>query len=194
MLPIRKSVIAIPVLATLGACANPTPPTITADQLTDIQNESSRVSALSASAPASIPTSGAVDYSGHIGGEIDGDVTGGFVGDLTVTADFGTNAITGDVTNINLIDEDGNPDQLLGGSLDVTGAHTGADITMTAQGSVTAVDDDGFRGSSDVDFELNGGFVDDTGTADAMYGTITGSADGDFYIGVVDADFYAVSQ
>lgn len=179
-------------LASLAACADPKPATIDAEDVTIAETEYDRLDALGETALADMPSTGTASYDGKFGGDFsaDSDADGSFLGDLALDVNFGTGGITGLADNINIIDEEGTPTQLLGGSLDVVGTQTGTGIYATASGDLTGVEN-GLEGSSSLVLNFDGSFRDDTATADTIVGSVNGSGDGDFYVRVVDGGFFA---
>ena len=78
-----------------------------------------------------------------------------------MTVDFARDRVGGSVTNINLVDPDGRPDQRLDGSLGIDGSENSGRIDSFASGTVTAVDDTGFLRDSDILLFLDGDVRDD---------------------------------
>lgn len=186
-----KYAISIPLLA-LAACASPTPPSINAQDVISINAASNRVSALPQTSVLNLPSASAT-YVGHIGGTVAGDADGSIIGDMSMTVDFAGNTVTGLMDNVNLIDEFDVPEQLLGGSLSISGTETAGQLVATASGSLSAVGDIAVRGSSDVVLTLAGNVRDDTGTGDAVFGNVTGGGIGDFAV-TLSGQFYGTSN
>ena len=186
-----KYAISIPLLA-LTACASPTPPSINAQDVISINAASNRVSALPQTSVLNLPSASAT-YVGHIGGTVAGDADGSIIGDMSMTVDFAGNTVTGLMDNVNLIDEFDVPEQLLGGSLSISGTETAGQLVATASGSLSAVGDIAVRGSSDVVLTLAGNVRDDTGTGDAVFGNVTGGGIGDFAV-TLSGQFYGTSN
>jgi len=176
-------------LFALTACASPTPPSISAAEVTAINDEYDRVGALPDTAIADLPP-GSASYEGHVGGEISGDAEGSFVGDMTMNIEFAGNTIGGSIDNMNVIDDGGEPEQLLGGSLTINGTEADGILTATATGSLTAVGEEKIRGSSSVTLNLNGNVLTDTSDGDTVHGTMDGSGTGDFDITVYNGGFF----
>ena len=173
----------------LTACATAEAPTMTADEVFAEQVEIARLNEVSVTALGDMPTSGSASFTGTADGTFTpGSAVDGFIADVTVTANFSDNTIDGSVTNMNAI-EAGLPDQLVRGTLDIDGTIDGNAVSGMATGTITAVDD-GFRGSADANFAFDGSFRDDAGTADAIAGSVTGRADGDFSVVVQEGGFY----
>ena len=186
-----KYTISIPLLA-LAACASPTPPSINAQDVININAASSRVSALPQTGILNLPSASAT-YLGHIRGMVLGDADGSIIGDMSMSVNFAGNTVSGLVDNVNLLDAFDVPEQLLGGSLTISGTETGGQLLASASGSLSAVGDIAVRGESDVVLTLAGNVRDDVGTGDAVYGTITGGAIGDFAVSL-SGQFYGSSN
>ncbi|WP_458791807.1 hypothetical protein [Yoonia sp. MH D7] len=113
---------------------------------------------------------------------------------MTMSADFTGNTITGGIDNVNLIDDNDIPEQLLGGSLTIAGSETNGALSATATGNLSAVGDESVRGSSSVTLNMAGNMQTDTANADTLSGSLSGYGDGDFYINISDGSFFATSQ
>ncbi len=173
----------------LTACASAEPPTITSEEVFAERVEIARMNALSLTAPGDMPTRDSATFTGTADGIFTpNSAVDGFMADVTVTANFNDNTIDGSVTNMNAI-EDGFPDQLVQGTLDIDGDIVGNAVSGTATGTITAVHE-GFSGSADANFVFDGNFRNDTGTADAIAGTVRGRADGDFSVLIQEGGFY----
>ena len=162
----------------LAGCAEPTPPSITVDDIAAAEAEFNRVSALPVIALADRPTS-TVSYSGKLSGPVIVDGESGYAiqGDLAMNVNFGlSSAVSGSLGNINLIDN-GIPDQRLGGNLTLLGSTSGTTVSSTITGQIDAVGEDvPFRGTSDVRLNLSGDVRQDAGTATAIVGSWTGGS------------------
>lgn len=167
----------------VSACATPTPPTVTAGDVDRAYAEAARLSTLPATNIYDLPT-GTVTYDGQIGADVRGDAQGSILADMTMIVGFDSNAITGNVTNINLIDPAGIPDQRLDGSLAIAGFESGGDLDAMASGQISGVDADGYVVTSDMNLDLAGSVVNDQWYGDAIFGSATGTATGDFYLDV----------
>jgi len=86
-------------LATLAACATPTPPSISAYDVDRAFVEARRIDALPLTASADVP-SGTVTYDGQIGADVRGDATGSILADMTMIVGFDSNTISGTVTGL----------------------------------------------------------------------------------------------
>ena len=180
-------------LAALSACAaTPTPPTVTENDVDRAFAEARRISNLDQTSIAELPT-GSVTYDGQIGANVRGDANGSILGDMTMIVGFASNSIGGNVTNINLIDPDGTPNQQLGGSLQINGVENAGDLSAVASGEITGVDVDGFEVDTQMDLDLDGAVYDDLINGDAVFGTATGEARGEFDMNI-DGVFFGVQR
>ncbi|KQI73335.1 hypothetical protein AN191_00020 [Loktanella sp. 5RATIMAR09] len=174
-------------LATLSACAAttvaPTAPTVSARDVDNAMFEAERIAVLPLTPLSDLP-SGGVTYRGHVGADVTGDAQGSILGDMTMLVDFGDNDISGNVTNINLIDPDGTPNQRFGGSLGITGTETRGDLDAFASGQISGVNNDGFAVDSQMVLTLDGTVRDNFREGDAVFGSATGFATGDFNMDV----------
>lgn len=179
--PIALSMIA---LAALAACASdPNPPTVTENEVDRAYDEAARISRLPETNTGELPT-GSVTYDGQIGANVSGDANGSILADMTMIVGFSTNDIDGSVSNINLIDPDGTPNQRLGGSLDIDGFESGGILNAEADGQITHVDGSGFVEDSQMNLDLDGTVHNDVINGDAIFGDAVGNASGDFDIDV----------
>ncbi|WP_342077055.1 hypothetical protein [Yoonia sp. SS1-5] len=170
-------------LAAVAACATPNPPTVTSRDVDRAFVEAARVSALPVTAPIDVPT-GTVTYDGQIGADLSGDTLGSIVGDMRMDVGFASNRISGSISDINLIDQSGRPDQRLGGTLQIAGVENSGALDAGASGEISAVDNNGQALEADMFLDLRGSVRDDRGFGDAVYGSVTGEARGDFDIDV----------
>ena len=166
-------------LATLAACATPNEPTVTAYDVDLAMFEARRISDLPLTGTSDLP-SGGVRYDGQLGADVSGDAQGSILGDMTMLVDFGDNNIGGSVTNINLIDPDGEPNQRFDGSLRIDGRENSGRLDAFASGEISGVDNDGYAVDSQMLLVLDGDVYDDAGRGDAVFGSATGTATGDF--------------
>ncbi len=164
-------------LAVLSACAVAEDPTVTERDIERAFAEASRIQNLPLTDTSDLPT-GTVTYDGQIGAAIDGDIDGSILADMTMNVGFSANRVNGTVSNINLIDEDGNPDQLLGGTLEISGFENGGTVDALALGDVTGVDN-GSEFETEMSIFLDGDVRDDLIEGDAISGDADGSANGD---------------
>lgn len=189
----RSASAPIILFAALSACVStPTPPTITPGDVDDAFNEAERISLLPETALADLPT-GSVTYQGQIGADVSGDAQGDILADMTMIVGFDSNTITGNVSNINLVDPNGIPDQLLEGTLTMSGIENDGDLDAVASGQVSGVDIDGFDVDADMALTLDGTVHDDAGSGDAIFGDVTGDANGDFLLDI-DGVFFGTSN
>ncbi|MEJ6405139.1 hypothetical protein [Yoonia sp. 2307UL14-13] len=185
----QRSICTLAALAALSACAStPNEPSVSIRDVDRAFAEAERISRLPITPRDDVPT-GSVTYDGQVGANIRGDVNGSILGDMTMRVDFTDNDIDGNVRNINLIDPAGVPDQRLDGSLDIAGFENRGDLDAGAQGDLTLVDADGFEQTSEFNLDLEGAVYNDRGIGDAVYGTVDGSASGDFDVDV-DGRFF----
>ncbi len=167
-------------LAALSACAaTPNDPTVSAFDVERAFDEAQRISALPLTSTTDLPTGG-VTYRGQLGADVSGDAQGSILGDMTMRVDFGDNDIGGNVTNINLIDPNGMPNQRFDGTLDIDGVESSGRLDAFASGQITGVDNDGIEVDSQMLLTLDGDVYDDFGGGDAVFGSATGQARGDF--------------
>ena len=184
-------------LVLTAACAAATPPTIDTDDVAAFETEFTRISALPLA--DTLPT-GTATFTGEIAGDltIDGETGWGMLADMTLSADFSQPAsLDGEVSEINLT-QDGAPQQLAGGTLDISGeALSSGLISGLARGTVDAVSTDlPFRGTSELRLRLNGALrADDDTTAVSgnWAGVSIGGTDDDFFV-VGDGQFYATAD
>ncbi len=180
-------------LAALSACAaTPNDPTISAFDVDRAFDEAQRISDLPLTRTANLPTGG-VTYRGQLGADVRGDAQGSILGDMTMRVDFADSDVDGNVTNINLIDPNGMPNQRFDGSLNIDGAQNSGRIEAFASGEITGVDNDGFEVDSQMLLTLDGDVYDDLGGGDAVFGSAEGTARGDFDMDV-DGVFFGTSD
>ncbi len=179
-------------LATLVACVAPNEPTVSARDVDRAFAEAVAISALPQTTIGNLPT-GNVTYTGKLGADVYGDANGSILGDLAMTVGFASNDIGGRVTNINLIDSDGTPNQRFDGRLDIDGVETNGQLDAFAFGEITGVDVDDVEVSSDVLLALDGHVYDDFGGGDAIFGSASGDAIGDFDLGI-EGVFYGTAD
>ncbi|PJI84698.1 hypothetical protein BC777_3759 [Yoonia maricola] len=180
-------------LAALSACATtPNEPTISASDVNRAFDEATEISNLPLTATANLPT-GAVTYTGQLGADVSGDAQGSILGDMTMRVDFADNDIDGSVTNINLIDPNGMPNQRFDGRLDIDGVESSGRLDAFASGEITGVDNDGFEVDSQMLLTLDGDVYDDFDNGDAVFGSAEGTARGDFDMNV-DGVFFGTAD
>ena len=180
-------------LAALAACgATPNEPTVSAADVERAYDEALAISNLPLTSTANLPTGG-VTYRGQLGADVSGDAQGSILGDMTMRVDFSDNDIGGQVTNINLIDPDGMPNQRFDGRLNIDGVENSGRLDAFASGDITAVDNDGYEVESQMLLTLDGDVYDDFGGGDAVFGAATGTARGDFDLNV-DGVFFGTAD
>ena len=177
----------------MTACSSPTPPSISAQDAADIDAEYDVIIALPNTVLADLPP-GSASFVGHAGAEISGDADGSVVGDMVMNVNFAGNTIDGTIDNLNVVDFDGIPEQLLGGSLTISGAETDGALTATASGNLTAVGEESVRGTSYVTLNMVSDVRIDTSNGDTVVGTVSGSGNGDFDLTIYDGGFFGSSN
>lgn len=165
--------------AALAACVSPNEPTVTSSDVDRAFEEAVAISNQPLTSTANLPT-GNVTYRGKLGADVAGDANGSILGDMTMQVDFADNDIGGSVTDINLINPDGTPDQRFDGSLTIDGVENSGRLDAFASGEITGVDNDNFEVDSQVLLTLDGNVHDDFGRGDAVFGTADGQARGEF--------------
>jgi len=167
-------------IAALSACAaTPNDPTVTAFDVDRAFDEAQRIRNLPFTSTANLPTGG-VTYRGQLGADVNGDAQGSILGDMTMNVAFADSTIDGSVTNINLIDPDGQPNQRFDGSLMIDGVESSGRLDAFALGDITAVNTDGVEVESQLLLTLDGDVYDDLGQGDAVFGSAQGQANGEF--------------
>lgn len=173
----------------LGACATPLPPTLSAADVT-ARTASLDQYAAAPDASTGMPT-GKVSYVGTLASNPD-DFEKVF-GDLTLTADFDSDKITGNVKNMNYI-EGNKPDQTLRGTLTINGTRTDELVNATARGTLSGAES-GFKASGDFRLTLDGSFRSETTEWDSVAGSVNGKSTGGLLeVDVTDGVFYAVQK
>lgn len=176
----------IPALAAcliVAGCASPTPPTISNRDINRAFADASRISRLPETRAMDLPF-GSATYNGQVGADINGDLQGSMLGDMSMIVGFNTNRVGGSISNINLVDQDGRPDQALGGNLTIGGFEDQGAILAGAAGTITGVEPGGSAFSSDVNLNMQGSVRDDRGRGDAVFGNVNGAAVGDVNLGI----------
>lgn len=180
-------------LAAISACAAiPNEPTVSAFDVDRAFDEAQRISALPLTSTTNLPTGG-VTYRGQLGADVSGDAQGSILGDMAMRVDFGDGDVGGNVSNINLIDPNGMPNQRFDGTLNIDGAQTGGRLDAFASGDITGVDNEGVAVGSQMLLTLDGDVYDDFGGGDAVFGSATGQARGDFDMDV-DGVFFGTAD
>jgi len=174
-------------LVALAACASPSSPTESEVDVDRAFLDTLDASELPITPIENLPA-GTITYDGNIGADLQGDSAGSLLGDLTLRVDFDDNRIGGNIRNLNLIDQSGEPDQLLEGRLQIDGFENDGRLNAGAGGQLTAVSIDGQELDADLDLDLRGTVRDDQINGDAVFGTATGTATGDFNL-LIDGAF-----
>ncbi len=165
-------------------------PTVSAAEVQEAFAEADAIGRAPQTSFGDLPT-GSVNYAGKLGAEVSGDANGSILGDLNMNVGFASNTVRGDVSNINLIDRDGTPNQRFDGRLLVDGVETAGQIDAFASGDLTGVDVSGDRVDTQMLLILDGQVRDDFGRGDAVFGTASGQAQGEFDLDV-EGVFYGV--
>ena len=179
-------------LTALSACVSPNEPTVTASDVDRAFDEATAISNAPLTSTANLP-SGSVTYVGRLGADVQGDANGSILGDMTMQVDFADNDIDGSITNINLIDPNGTPNQRFDGRLAIDGVENSGRLDAFASGEITGVDNDGFEVDSQVLLTLDGDVYDDFDTGDAVFGTADGQARGEFDMDI-EGVFYGTAD
>lgn len=162
---------------------SPFAPTVSSGDVTRAFDNAAAASGLPQTTFGNLPT-GSATYTGQLGADVSGDATGSILGDLTMNVGFGSNTVRGDIDNINLIDEDGTPNQRLDGRLLIDGVETAGQLDAFASGDLTGVDVNGRELDTQMLLILDGQVRDDVRRGDAVYGVASGSAEGEFDLDV----------
>lgn len=171
-------------LIAISACSvsdvsnTPNPPTVSSADVRDAFAEAAAISTAPQTSFGNLPT-GSVTYTGHLGADVRGDVNGSILGDLNMNVGFASNTVGGDVSNINLIDTNGVPNQRFDGRLNLDGVETAGQLDAFASGNLSAVNNNGTEVDTQMLLILDGQVRDDFGRGDAVYGVASGQAEGD---------------
>lgn len=139
-----------------------------------------------------IPTTGLVTYDGVIAANTTGAHVGSLYADLSMGVDFGSNVITGSITNVDLVnDTTGNVVQDLAGSLTLAGTQTLGGVVATATGSLTGTGP--VTGVGTAAFVLAGTVRSDVTAADTVFGTMDGTVGGGFALDLSAGEFYGTA-
>ncbi len=180
-----RYIIALALLPFVAACTirEPNPPSVSARDVDLAFANAARASTLPVADTFDLPT-GTVTYDGQIGADVNGDTLGSVLADMRMVVDFRDNDIGGDVTNINLIDQNGIPNQRFDGSLTISGFENNGDLDAGASGRIGAVDVNGNALDADMFLDLEGTVRNDRSFGDTVYGSATGDVRGDFNLDV----------
>lgn len=186
----RHFILPITALALLAACDTPTPLTVdNADFNRAVVNN--KAAAGFEVTPVNDIPNGFATYDGAFtsSARIDGESGYSLIGDVQMRADFGTNrtsAVSGSITDINLIDRNFDRDrsQRLDGSLIIDGITGLGEVAADATGPLTWVASSGLglQETSDVALRLDGD-VRSSGLdvpGDIVHGTVRGGGRGGF--------------
>jgi len=183
-------IIALSALVALTGCGSPNPLTV--------NNSDFNRAVVNNNAAATFPftpvediTNGSATYTGAFtsGARINNQSGYALIGDVEMRANFGApgiSAVTGSITDINLIDRNFDRDlsQRLEGDLRIDGQTGFGEVATDATGELTWVSasDVGFRETADVNLRLDGD-VRSSGLdvpGDIVHGTVTGGGTGGF--------------
>lgn len=170
-------------LAALSACVAANDPTVSAQDVDRAFARAEAISALPQTTVYNLPT-GSATYIGQLGANVRGDATGSILGDMTMNVGFASNSLGGSISNINLIDADGTPNQRFDGRLQIDGVEDAGRLDGFAFGGITGVDNEGDEVASQVVLTLDGSVRDDFGSGDAVFGVAEGTAEGDFFLDI----------
>ncbi|SMX30905.1 hypothetical protein [Actibacterium lipolyticum] len=137
-----------------------------------------------------IPTSGSATYNGRVSADYAGDITGSLLGDMSMTAQFDSLAISGTIDE--LVASDGADVFDVGGELTIDGAFAGSDIQASATGALMLPTATGASVSSDTGLEMFGVFLGPSGTPTAVNGAMTGGTVNGVAITLDQALFYGI--
>ena len=168
--------ISLATLALVAACETPNAPSVSATDVGRAFAEAEAISRLQFTDSIDLPT-GATTYNGQFGANVRGDVDGSLLGDMRMEVAFADDGMSGDITNINLIDPDGRPNQRLDGKLDITGLQEAGRLDGFASGDLRGVDQGSFV-DTNVLLVLDGDVFNDRGLGDAVFGSATGDGIG----------------
>lgn len=172
-----------PALIALSACVAPSDPTVSAPNVDSAFARAEAISTLPQTTFNNLP-GGSATYVGQLGANVRGAATGSILGDMTMNVGFASNSLGGAISNINLIDADGTPNQRFDGRLQIDGVESAGTLDGFAFGGITGVDNDGDKVSSQVLLTLDGSVRDNFGRGDAVFGVANGTAEGDFFLDI----------
>lgn len=167
----------------LAACSTPSEPTINDRDIARALGEAARISRLPETRSANLPF-GSATYKGQVGADLSGDLQGNLLGDMAMVVAFDRNTVQGSISNLNLIDRAGRPEQALDGNLAISGFENQGDILARAEGEVGGVQSGGTPFSTDVNLNMAGTIRDDRGAGDAIFGAVNGTGVGDVNLGI----------
>ena len=167
-------------------------PTVSSSDVDRAYEEAFAISNLPLTATPDLPR-GTVTYRGQLGADVSGDANGSILGDMRMDVGFATNDIGGTISNINLIDADGTPNQRFDGSLNIDGVESSGRLDAFASGDITGVNNSGLEVDSQMLLILEGDVYNDFSNGDAVFGTARGDAVGDFDMSV-DGVFFGTAD
>lgn len=171
-------------VVTLAACDTPNPPVYSSGDFFAATAEAVRLNGRPEATLGELPVSGSTAYDGFVTGRLAGDGDGDVVGAMRMNVGFGaSNAISGRISDITVLNSFDLVDQTLGGALDITGTRAGAALVATAAGRVVAVDESGVAGGYNMNLAMEGRLRSDVSGADSVSGTVTGSGLGTGWAG-----------
>jgi hypothetical protein len=148
-------------------------------------------SAVDTTPPGSVPTSGSASYDGVVAASITGDYVGSLYADLSMSVNFATNSVSGQIDRVDLVDDfTGDVIQNLDGSLTLVGGEAGGVVTATATGVLIAATSGPVSGTGTAVFGLLGSMGSDAATADTVYGSATGAITGGIDLTLSNGEFY----
>jgi hypothetical protein len=150
-------------------------------------------SALPVTAVLSVPTSGTAAYSGAMAADVSGDYTGSMYGDLAMNVDFASGDVTGQISHVDLVDQSGYTVENMDGTLAIAGSQVAGIVATAATGTLTGLSGP-VVGAGVANFALGGTLRDDTGTADAVYGSVTGNVTGNYTLDLANGQFYGTTH
>ena len=146
---------------------------------------------------AAIPTTGTVTYDGVVAASTTGAYVGSLYADMSMDVDFAGGAITGSITNVDLVDDaTGNVVQGLTGTLALTGDQTdtpaGGIVGATATGNLTGAGV--VTGTTTAVLVFAGSVRSDVTPADTVYGTMSGGMAGGFALDLSQGKFFGTTN
>lgn len=192
MTAVTFSKLMLPLCVGLAGCSGFTFADTSSRNITTDMESLATGAAATVTLPADLPI-GSVTYSGVLTATTTGDFAGDMYADLTMAVDFDSNAITGTIDNVDLVDPTTSTiSQSLTGSLDLTGTQTSSVLTATATGSLTGLGD--ITGTAATILTMGGAIRTDTTDGDTVYGdVVTGAATGGFDLIFTDGEFYGTT-
>lgn len=181
-------------LFALPACDAALDPSIDADAFAAAEEAADDIARMPVTAQADLPRSGTATYEGGIYATTTAGYIGQLVADMDMNVNFTNGDVSGTIDQINLIDSEGEPDQLLGGSLSIVGNASGPALGAIAEGELRVADADGIRGATFMALGLAGDIRSGASDGSAVYGVTTGTARGSVRFDLVDGVFYGTRE